>query len=142
MTTLTFIMSSNNNNNNDPIVSIGTKLEDNNAKDEGSTNLLEAKPLASDSAVSANPHIPSVSASAVLGESATMPADTPQCRGHEFQVHSNDSSTLEQQQVLDALMQSFATTGFQATNLALAIDQIRQMRAWRQQQAMPQSHRH
>ena len=125
-------MSSSNNNKNDPIVSIGTKLEDNNAKDEGSTNLLEAKPLASDSAVSANPHIPSVSASAVLGESATMPADTPQCRGHEFQVKSNDSSTLEQQQqVLDALMQSFATTGFQATNLALAIDQIRQMRAWR-----------
>lgn len=34
--------------------------------------ILTYKPLAADSAVSANPHIPSVSASAVLGESESV----------------------------------------------------------------------
>lgn len=97
----------------------GTTLEEA-LKDETHT-ILESKPLASDSAVSANPHIPSVSASAVLGESASMPEGTPQVEGHDF---SSDST-------IDSIMNSFRTTGFQATNLALAVDQIREMRRWR-----------
>jgi deoxyhypusine synthase len=101
----------------------GTTLED--ATKEQPTKLLHAKPLAKDSKVSAMPHIPSVSASAVLGESASMPEDAQQCKGHEFGV--KDSNEEE----LDRLMKSFLTTGFQATNLALAVEQIRQMRAWR-----------
>lgn len=110
----------------DEIAQKGTTLED--SKKEESSNFLQAKPLENDK-VSAMPHIPSVSASAVLGESACMPADAQICKGHEFRVKS-PSSSLEDQE-LDRIMQSFLTTGFQATNLALAVEQVRQMRAWR-----------
>lgn len=95
------------------------------AKNVESANFLQAKPLEKDSKVSAMPHIPSVSASAVLGESASMPEDALRCRGHEFCVEQTDG------QELDRLMSSFMTTGFQATNLALAVEQIAMMRAWR-----------
>lgn len=101
----------------------GVTLDD--AKKVESPNFLQAKPLDQGSKVSAMPQIPSVSASAVLGESATMPEDAQTCKGHEFRVEKS------QEQELDRLMQSFMTTGFQATNLALAVEQIRQMRAWR-----------
>jgi deoxyhypusine synthase len=66
--------------------------------------------------------IPAVSAAAVLVESTSLPSDTPQCRGHDFATQPRE---------LDAILQSMLTTGFQATNLSLAIDQINQMRAWR-----------
>uniref|UniRef100_A0A7S2Y5I0 deoxyhypusine synthase n=2 Tax=Entomoneis paludosa TaxID=265537 RepID=A0A7S2Y5I0_9STRA len=113
------------------IASIGTSLEDhvaNSGSSKTTKNLLEAKPLAADSTVSANPHIPSVSASAVLGESASMPAESKQCRGHDFEQSKNSSNDVP---ALDAIMNSFLTTGFQATNLALAVEQIREMRSWR-----------
>ena len=51
------------------------------APDAKTTNLLEMKPLGEASAVSSKPHIPSVSASAVLGESESLPESTPKCRG-------------------------------------------------------------
>lgn len=119
-----------------PIASIGVKFEDN---VDTTLNIVEAKPLDQDNSniqnVSANPHIPSVSASAVLGESASMPAGSVACKGHDF------SATLEKENDglkygnnksdLDALMNSFLTTGFQATNVGLAVEQIRQMRKWR-----------
>mmetsp|Transcript_7524 Transcript_7524/g.18512 ORF Transcript_7524/g.18512 Transcript_7524/m.18512 type:complete len:464 (-) Transcript_7524:372-1763(-) len=94
----------------------------------GSINLLEAKPLDRTSAVSAKPHIPSVSASAVLGESSSMPEGTPVCRGMEFEGRN---STSNDDDVLSDMMAAFRTTGFQATNLALAIERIREMRSWR-----------
>lgn len=109
----------------DEIAQKGTTLED--SKTTESANFLQAKPLDKDSKVSSMPHIPSVSASAVLGESASMPADAQTCRGHEFRVEQS----RQEEQELDRLMASFMTTGFQATNLALAVEQIRQMRAWR-----------
>ena len=84
---------------------------------------MEAKPLDGASSVSANPHIPSVSASAVLGESTTLPETTPKCKGMDFSKPSEN--------ILDQLMDSLKTTGFQATNLGLAVDQIKQMRSWR-----------
>lgn len=90
--------------------------------------ILESNPLPSDSTVSAKPHIPSVSASAVLGESASMPDGTPQIRGHCF---SSSQSTSSSEDLLDAIMASMRTTGFQATNVGLAVDQIQQMRSWR-----------
>ena len=100
-----------------------------NIGDEVSTNTnpLEAKPLAETNVVSAKPHIPSVSASAVLGESSSMPEDTPVCKGLEFGIENsnNDDDMLSQ------LMQAFRHTGFQATNLGLAVEQIQQMRSWR-----------
>lgn len=92
-------------------------------------NILEAKPLDDQNTVSANPHIPSVSASAVLGESSTLPSTVPICKGMKFGC-SSTASTLEST-ILDQIMDSFRTTGFQATNLGLAVDQIQQMRSWR-----------
>jgi deoxyhypusine synthase len=102
---------------------MGTTLDDE-APDVKTTNFLEMKPLDNSNAVSAKPHIPSVSASAVLGESSTLPASTPICKGVDF---SNPSS----ENMLDQIMESFKTTGFQATNLGLAVDQIKEMRKWR-----------
>jgi len=60
----------------------------------------------------------------VLGESAKLPENTPKCRGHDFAEDASNNS-------VDAIMASFATTGFQATSLHQAIEQIRQMRSWR-----------
>jgi deoxyhypusine synthase len=71
-----------------------------------------------------NSHIPSVSASAVLGESSSLPESTPKCRGADF-------SNMTSENMLDQIMESFKTTGFQATNLGLAVDQIKEMRSWR-----------
>lgn len=90
---------------------------------KGST-LLEMKPLDEANPVSAKPHIPSVSASAVLGESASLPDSTPVCRGVDFEAAADAS-------IIDHIMNSFKTTGFQATNLALAVEQVEEMRRWR-----------
>lgn len=104
--------------------SIGTTLDDV-TPDAKTLNLLEAKPLDGASKVTANPHIPSVSASAVLGESSTLPESTPKCKGIDFGNLGSETN------VLDELMGAFRTTGFQSTNLGLAVDQIKQMRKWR-----------
>lgn len=111
--------------------------------------ILDLKPLPSStpSNISANPHIPSVSASAVLGESISMPKGTPICKGYDFNeavqsknddtYNSNNennnvsSKSISKNNILDSLMSSMLTTGFQATNIGLAIDQINKMRAWR-----------
>lgn len=92
------------------------------------TNPLEAKPLDQANAVSAKPHIPSVSASAVLGESSSMPEGTPVCKGVEFE---NSHETMSDDDMLSQMMKAFRHTGFQATNIGLAIEQIQQMRSWR-----------
>jgi deoxyhypusine synthase len=122
-----------------------------------SDNLLRAEPLDKSNPVSARPHIPSVSASAVLGESFSMPEGTPICRGVDFGHHRGDGdddggrkknkTTKEKDEsggeenprrpfghdgdMLDRIMDSFTRTGFQATNLGLAVQQIRRMRSWR-----------
>jgi deoxyhypusine synthase len=107
------------------------------------TNLLEFKPLDSSSTVSAKPHIPSVSASAVLGESSTLPKGTPICKGIDFNAAITSNSTAtgkststeqqpkEEMDTLSQIMAAFRYTGFQATNLGLAVEQIHQMRKWR-----------
>jgi deoxyhypusine synthase len=84
--------------------------------------MLQAKPLPENNTVSARPEVPSISASAVLAESTTLPEGTPQCRGHDFASGSNE---------IDSMMKSFLLTGFQATNLGLAVQQVQEMRSWR-----------
>ena len=69
--------------------------------------------------------LPSVSTSAVLAQSASMPEDTPKCCGMDF------SKTTAESQIIDQIMESFKTTGFQATNLGLACERIEEMRQWR-----------
>jgi len=94
------------------------------------TNPLEAKPLDKTNVVSAKPHIPSVSASAVLGESSSMPEGTPICKGMDFE-NSDVAPVDDKEDMLSQMMKAFRYTGFQATNLGLAIEQIQQMRKWR-----------
>lgn len=93
-------------------------------------NFLEARPLDKSNTVSSRPHIHSISASAVLGESCTMPDDTPICRGVDFGGAASGRGGRNMN-MLDHIMGSFMNTGFQATNLALAVQQINQMRQWR-----------
>lgn len=88
--------------------------------------VISSNPLPASSSITSNPHIPSVSASAVLGESYSMPKDTPICHGHDFEKSRDSSSDL-----LDQIVSDMRTTGFQATNLSLAIEQIKAMRSWR-----------
>jgi deoxyhypusine synthase len=79
----------------------------------------------SDSATTPRPHdvpVPSVSATAVLVESEALPPETPECRGHDFGRQPN---------TIEAIVESMMTTGFQATNLGRAVEQIRSMRRWR-----------
>ena len=127
--------------------------------EEGQNTILDLKPLptSTSSSITANPHIPSVSASAVLGESASMPEGTPICKGYDFNEtfsHLTPSksekkngdkdnekngisssqpsiSTSSPSKFLDDIMSSMLTTGFQATNIGLAIEQIKKMRNWR-----------
>lgn len=117
------------------IATTGTSLDDEVVTDR---LILEAKPLSVAnngvgggdgcvSVVSAMPHVPSVSASAVLGESSDLPPNMVQCRGHEFDAVDNNNGNNS----IDAIMKSMITTGFQATNVGLAIQQIDQMRKWR-----------
>jgi len=73
--------------------------------------------------VSSNPDIPTPVASAVLVESSSMPEGSPICSGHDFS--GTDGNTI------DSIMKSMLHTGFQATNLGKAIEQIQSMRSWR-----------
>jgi deoxyhypusine synthase len=57
----------------------------------------------------------------VLIRSEDMPAGTPTVRGPDF----------NERQTLDSLMASFATMGFQGTNVALAVDEVNRMLRWR-----------
>ena len=50
-----------------------------------------------------------------------MPEGTPQCHGYDF---SNGAS-------LTGIMDAMLHTGFQATNLGRAVEEIRRMRSWR-----------
>ena len=94
-------------------------------------NFIQDAPLPETSAsITSNPHIPSVSASAVLGESYSMPAGTPIVRGYDFSKDSKNESSSSSL-LLDNILASYSNMGFQASNLSLAIDQIKAMRKWR-----------
>ena len=64
---------------------------------------------------------PSLATEAVLVKSEEMPEDAVKIKGYDFNQGVN----------FDKMMEAFKTTGFQATNIAMAIDQINAMRAWR-----------
>ena len=67
--------------------------------------------------------MPKVAAEAVLvkSESLAGEADHPPVGGVDWNRHVD----------LDAIMSAMATTGFQATELGRAIDEINRMRSWR-----------
>ena len=68
---------------------------------------------------------PPVATSYVLGESEEMPEGSVPVRGHDF--GAAPAGTVD----LNALLESFGRTGFQATNFGLAVDELRKMLAWR-----------
>ncbi|KAJ3600656.1 hypothetical protein NHX12_031634 [Muraenolepis orangiensis] len=61
--------------------------------------------------------LPSVAMEAVLQKSDELPLDVPKIRGYDF----NNGVDYR------ALLQSYVTTGFQATNMGLAINEINRM---------------
>jgi deoxyhypusine synthase len=65
--------------------------------------------------------VPGLAAEAVLQASEEMPAGSEPVRGYDF------NKGLD----WPALMASFSTMGFQATQLALAVEEVRRMRRWR-----------
>jgi deoxyhypusine synthase len=58
---------------------------------------------------------------AVLVKSEDLPDGTPRIRGYDFNQGVD----------LSAIIKAAYTTGFQATNLALAVDEVNRMRSWR-----------
>lgn len=60
---------------------------------------------------------PEIAKDAVLKRSEAIPKDTPQVKGYDFNQGINYSQMFE----------SYVTTGFQATNLGLAIKEINRM---------------
>jgi deoxyhypusine synthase len=112
----------------------------------GASFIQYAAPTESSTSISSNPHIPSLTASAVLGESYSMPKGTPIVKGYEFsnstdKADDNDDATNNDdikpetsnpsRGLLDDILSSYATMGFQASNVSLAIKQIKAMRKWR-----------
>ena len=67
--------------------------------------------------------IPALAAEAVLVQSQQMPQDSVEVKGYDFNNGINHH----------ALLQSYLTSGFQATNFGLAVEQINSMIAKRQE---------
>lgn len=63
---------------------------------------------------------PDLATSVVLAPSESLPQGTPIVRGYDF-------DEANEQVNYDALFASYATTGFQATNFAKAVDIINNM---------------
>ncbi|GMH63661.1 hypothetical protein TrLO_g4310 [Triparma laevis f. longispina] len=68
-----------------------------------------------------NPDDKPMSTNFVLGESVEMPEGTPHCKGYDF------SNGVD----ITAMMTAMMSTGFQATNMARACEEIKRMRKWR-----------
>lgn len=62
-------------------------------------------------------HAPSIARESVLKPSAELPEDMPKIRGYDF----NQGVDLK------ALLKTYMTTGFQASSLSLAIQEINRM---------------
>jgi deoxyhypusine synthase len=65
-----------------------------------------------------------------------MPDDVPICKGYDFNNTNADNDNNNNNDddgscLMDSLMKSMLTTGFQATNLGKAIQEIDRMRKWR-----------
>lgn len=67
-------------------------------------------------------NVPQSIEAAVLLKSTQMPSDSVQVQGYDFNSFSSSDPTA-----LSNILKSYLTTGFQATNLALAIEEINNM---------------
>ena len=59
-----------------------------------------------------------------------MSEDHPICKGHDFST-TNNNNNINSNNTIESIMSSMLTTGFQATNVGLAINEVKRMRAWR-----------
>ena len=64
---------------------------------------------------------PSIASDAVLLASESLDADTPQIGGYDFNKGIN----------YEALLKSYMTIGFQASNFAMAVEELNRMLSWR-----------
>lgn len=71
--------------------------------------------------MSAAPAGPGDAQQAVLVQSEKLPDDTPVIRGYDF------NGGVDYEKLMDAML----TTGFQATNLGLAVEEVNRMLRWR-----------
>ncbi|GAB5030686.1 deoxyhypusine synthase [Nannochloropsis oceanica] len=78
-------------------------------------------------ATSPSPTVQDGAKTAVLLASTPLPEATPTVRGFDWNAALASSEGVS----LHGLLGSFLTTGFQATNLGMAIKEIERMRAWR-----------
>jgi len=76
--------------------------------------------MASSSAADYKSALPEILQTAVLGESEEMPEGSIPVKGYDFNQGVD----------LDAVLKSFATTGFQASNFGMAVDEVNKMLAW------------
>ena len=61
-----------------------------------------------------------------------MSEDHPICKGHDFSTNNNsNNNNNNSNNTIESIMSSLLTTGFQATNVGLAINEVKRMRAWR-----------
>ena len=67
--------------------------------------------------IMASQEIPDIASEAVLVRSETMPDDSKKVTGYDFNQGVDHH----------ALLQSYLTSGFQATNFGLAVEQIKSM---------------
>ena len=77
---------------------------------------LEDESASTPSSMAGNP-IPSVAAEAVLVQSVEMPADSVKVKGYDF------NQGVDYHKIL----QSYLTSGFQATNFGLVVEEINKM---------------
>ena len=70
--------------------------------------------------------VPAVVQEAVLGSSQALPEDSIRVRGFDF-GGKLPSGNLDREVDYHALLQSYRTSGFQATNFGLAVEQITHM---------------
>eukprot|EP00698_Gefionella_okellyi_P002001 TRINITY_DN11882_c0_g1_i1.p1 TRINITY_DN11882_c0_g1~~TRINITY_DN11882_c0_g1_i1.p1 ORF type:complete len:374 (-),score=91.71 TRINITY_DN11882_c0_g1_i1:42-1163(-) len=69
---------------------------------------------------SANSALPTVAAAAALVQSQSLPESTPKVQGYNFDNGVD----------YDLLLQSYLTTGYQATNFGKAVAEVQAMRRW------------
>jgi len=78
---------------------------------------MAAQPQVVQTGVASSTGAPSIATHAVLVQSEDLPADTPVVRGYDFNQGVN----------YDALFKALASTGFQATHFAQAIEEVNRM---------------
>lgn len=74
-----------------------------------------------------NTQLPEELINAVLAKSAQLPEGTPVVKGYDFCLFLSFRYNFDNGIDLTGILESYATMGFQATNMSAAIDEINRM---------------